>query len=113
MAENPVERARYAAEVYTPCRELSEQSAAAARIQSAIEQTGARVRYLETLQLPGEETVFYVFEADCPAAVKRVLLAAGFEAERITRAMTFAGDASEERDCHSRAGPAVAASHRR
>ena len=116
MAENLAERARYAAEVYAPSRDLSEQCAAAERIRlaaEASERTAASVRYLEALHLPGEETVFYVFEADDPAAITSVLLAAGCEAERITPATTFAGDAREERDSRPGAGPTVAASIRR
>ena len=116
MAEKRTERGRYAAEVYAPHRDPAEQCAAAERIRSAAEtseQMAAPVRYLDALHLPGEETVFYVFEADDPAAIARVLLAAGFEAERITPAMTFAGDAREERDWRPGAGPAVAASTRR
>jgi len=116
MAENHASRARYAAEVYAPCADPSEQSVAAERIRgaaSASEHTAAPVRYLEALHLPGEETVFYVFEADDPTAITRVLRAAGFEAERVTPATTFAGEAREERDCRPGSGRTVAASTRR
>ncbi len=42
---------------------------------------------MRSLLVPREETAFYVFEADDPDVVERVLREAGLEAERISVAI--------------------------
>jgi hypothetical protein len=87
MADDRPSEACYVAEVFAPLRNPEQQRAEADHVRAAAEalaRTGVRVGYVESLFVPGEETAFFLFEADRPAEVERVLHDAGLEAERIS-----------------------------
>jgi hypothetical protein len=84
----------YLAELYESRHRPERLSAESARIADAVADataSGTRIRYLHSVLVPADETVFHIFEADGPDAVEAVLRAAGLEAERICAAVTTAG----------------------
>jgi hypothetical protein len=77
---------RFLAEVYRPRYKLEQLEADAKGIadaSAALSERGVRVRYLQAVFLPEEETCLHLFEAARLDAVERVLRDTGLEAERI------------------------------
>ena len=85
----------YLAEVFAPRGDAEAQGADAERIRAAataLAATGIRVRHVQSVLVPGEETAFHLLAAERQATVERVLRDAGLEAERISPAIAVAGD---------------------
>jgi hypothetical protein len=55
------------------------------RARDAAEQSPA-VRFVRTIFVPDDEICFFVFEADCAAAVKRLAEEAALPIDRVVRA---------------------------
>ena len=79
----------YLAEAYTARSRAAEVEAAARRATvaaAALAETGRAVRYVRTVFVPGDETCFYLFEADAAEDVADALRRAGIDCERIVEA---------------------------
>jgi len=68
---------------------------ARARARRAAE-GGVGVRYVRTTFVPGDETIFHVFEAPSLEALERASSLAGLPVERIAEAIEDAADATPE-----------------
>jgi hypothetical protein len=87
---------QYLVEVFTSRRDGRQIEADAERLceaSEALARAGHRVRYLQSLFVPEEETGFHLLEADCLEGVERALSDAGLEAERINPAIALPGHA--------------------
>jgi hypothetical protein len=79
----------YLAEAYAARSSAAEVEAAAQRATVAaavLSASGHAVRYVRTVFVPGDETCFYLFEADAAEDVAEVIRRAGIECERIVEA---------------------------
>jgi hypothetical protein len=89
MADDRPTQRLYLAEVFAPNEGPEQQQKQVDRIREAAggrTRRGTRVRFLESLFVPGEEMALYLFQADRPAVVEDVLGDAGLQAERISPA---------------------------
>ena len=76
----------FALEIYVPAADqaaLELEADRLAGIASQLTGDGTRVRYRRSLYLPGDETCFFVFDADSPAAVELVATRGEVEGARI------------------------------
>ena len=82
----------FLAETYTP-REVLDTAAPRAgdlaRAAAHASRSGAPVRFLGAIIVPGEETVFWLYLAPTAEAVRAATTAAGLDPERITPAATL------------------------
>jgi hypothetical protein len=60
-----------------------------ARAAAQASAPGAAVRFLGAILLPGEETGFWLYQAQAAEAVRAAMTAAGLRPERITPAVTL------------------------
>ena len=79
----------YVIELYGPSSDFASVRSAADRLATGARQLsgeGTRVRYLDTIFLPGDETCFHLLEAGSEADVRAVALRAGIDADRVVPA---------------------------
>lgn len=84
----------YLVELYAPRQDREQLKAEAKRIRAAVKaltDSGAAVRYMHAVLVPGEETAFHVFEANGPDSVEQAIRDAGLEPERISPAIAETG----------------------
>jgi hypothetical protein len=82
----------YVAERYLAGPDDDRLAADAARVRAAAcdaSSEGSRVRFVQTVYLPGDEVCFYLFESDCCELVERVARLAELDVERILPAVAL------------------------
>ena len=80
----------YLVETYVPATQAQDPRSAGQRARAAARQLsreGARVRYLRTTLLPGDETCFHLFEAASEETVAEACRRAGIGSARIVPAI--------------------------
>ena len=89
-ARHPRGVATYVVEAYLPNSPVARESASAAAMQLARVADG--VRYVRSVFLPDEETVFHLFEAPSPAVVIDAAARVELAMDRIATAIERRGD---------------------
>ena len=82
--------ASYLVETYVPGTQAQDARAAGRRARAAarkLSREGVSVRYIRTTLLPGDETCFHLFDADCSEAVEEVCRRAGIGHARVVPAI--------------------------
>jgi hypothetical protein len=79
----------FLAETYTPRLAPARRASDVARAAAHASGPGAPVRFLGAINVPGEETCFWLYQAPTAAAVRAAMAAAGLDPERITPAVTL------------------------
>ena len=81
---------RYLVELYVPKASARDRRATAARARAAaaeVSRDGARVRWLQSIFVPEDETWFLLYEAPTKAAVRRAVARAAFPHARVVEAV--------------------------
>jgi hypothetical protein len=87
MNGNAAPRRRFLAELYSSSRHVDDDTRRIRAAAAALADGGLAVGHLQAVFVPDEEMCLHLFEAPDEAAVRRVLSAAGLDAERISPAV--------------------------
>jgi hypothetical protein len=77
----------FLAEIYAPRGAVAPSAAEVALAAEQVSGYGAAVQFLGAINVPEEETCFYLYQAPCAAAVRAAMAAAGLRPGRITQAV--------------------------
>src|SRR5262249_18131168 len=79
----------FLAETYTPRRAAAPSAAGLARAAAQASGPQLPVRFLAAINVPAEETCFYLYQAPTPAAARAAMTGARLRPERITLAISI------------------------